>query len=89
MLRPTLNANEVPSFTASDWVQEIDNALNAVPLRHRGTFHDRWFDMNDAARLAWVVRRKAVLTVVWVRGGTAGLQGLGQHLSQALCDIDR
>jgi len=45
--------------------------------------------MNDAERFAWAERRKAALVVIWVRGGTNGLQGLRKRLCEALTDIDR
>lgn len=89
ILHPTLPNDAVPAFTTDHWVNQINVALVDLPQHHRGSFWQRWYRMDDAERRAWVERRKAALVIIWVRGGTKGLQGLGERLCGALGDIDR
>lgn len=89
ILHPALPKDSVPAFNAEQWVIQISAALVNLPQHHRGSFYDRWYTMDDAERHQWVERRKAALVIIWVRGGTNGLQGLGERLCGALGDIDR
>ena len=89
ILHPTLPIDAVPVFTTDQWVSQIDAALVNLPQQHCGSFWQRWCTMDDAEQRAWVERRKAALVIIWVRGGSNGLQGLGERLCGALADIDR
>jgi len=89
ILNPTQPQEAVPAFSTSQWVDQIDAALADLSQQQRGSFWQRWCTMNDAERCAWVERRKAALLIIWVRGGTNGLQGLRGRLCGALADIDR
>ncbi len=89
ILHPTLPKDAVPKFTTDQWVTQIDAALVNLPQHHCGSFWQRWYSMKDAERRVWVERRKAALVIIWVRGSTRGLQGLGERLCGALADIDR
>ena len=53
-----------------------------------GWLEAKWDHMTHDAKLVWVGRRRAVLWIVWVRGGNDGFAGLGARLSEALEDID-
>lgn len=89
MFRPQLPNDTVPVFDTNQWVAQVEAALTALPERYHGTFHSRWASMDVIARHSWVRRRKAALTIIWVRGGSDGLRGLGKRLPDALSDIDR
>lgn len=89
ILHPTLPKDAVPVFTTDQWVNQIDSALGDLSQQQRGSFWLRWCNMDYAGRCAWVERRKAALVIIWVRGGTNGLQGLGERLCGTLADIDR
>ena len=89
ILYPTLPTDAVPALTTDQWVAQINAALVNLPQQYHGSFWQRWYAMDDAERLAWVERRKAALVIIWLRGGTKGLQGLGERLCEALIDIYR
>lgn len=87
-LNPKLPPDTIPRFTTERWVQEIDIALINLRDEYRGSFYYSWCRMYADERTAWVQRRKASLMIIWVRGGSEGLQGLPEGLCEALGDID-
>ena len=79
----------VPDLTAPQIVDEIDIIAQSYGAAGTGWLLARWAKMTPTQRLAWVQRRRALLMIIWMRGGRDGFNGLGNRLQEALEQIDR